>query len=190
MPDATIAIGLQEWAACCRALADGRLALAVRKGGIHERQGGLFAPEHDRFALLPTRLHQDAGRLRAPFAADADGDEPPRGTIPVAAWAEVAWVWRAGDLARVQALGEELAWTDQELEARFRYRDQPFLFVLALRTWRLPSVQAIPDLPAYAGCRSWIRLRDPVDTAGSTPALPDDVFAARLARVARILDQP
>ena len=46
--------GLQEWAVCCRALGEGRITLVVRKGGIHERGGGLFALEHQRFALLPT----------------------------------------------------------------------------------------------------------------------------------------
>jgi hypothetical protein len=191
MSASALAIGLQEWAACCRALAGGRLLLAVRKGGIHERHGGLFAPEHERFALLPTRLHQDVKRLREPFRTDLDaGDAAPTGFIGVAAWAQVHRVWKATDLDRVLALGEELAWTADELAARFRYREQPFLFVLALRVWRLPTRQDIADLPAYAGCRSWIPLRDSVDTAASIPAIADDLFATRLARVARTLDQP
>ena len=191
MPATTLAIGLQEWSACCRALGAGRLVLAVRKGGIHERQGGLFVPEHDRFALLPTRLHQDESRLRSGFGVEIDGgDESPAGVIRVTVWAEVARVWKATDLARVQALGDELAWTSAELATRFAYRDQPFLFVLALRAWRLPVPQDIPDLPAYAGCRSWIPLRDPVDLGGSTPAVTDPDFAARLARVESVLDTP
>ncbi len=191
MSPAILAVGLQEWAACCQGLGDGRLALAVRKGGIHEHQGGLFAPEHERFALLPTRLHQDARRLRPAYVGDvAAPDDAPFGMIRVMAWAEVARVWKATDLGRVLALGDELAWTEAELTTRFRYRDQPFLYVLALRVWHLPAPRDIPDLPAYAGCRSWIPLRDQVDPAGSVPALADADFAARLARIAHTLDTP
>ena len=191
MPATTLAVGLQEWAVCCRVLGSGQLMLAVRKGGIHERHGGLFAPEHDRFALLPTSLHQDASRLRSPIAAEiGSADDAPAGMIRVGLWAEVARVWKATDLARVQALGDELVWTPAELAARFAYRDQPFLYVLALRVWRLPTVQDLPDLPAYAGCRSWIPLRDPVDLSGSTPAVADADFAARLDHIARTLDTP
>lgn len=188
MSDADLVIGLQEWAACCQALAAGRLLLAVRKGGIHERGGGLFRPEHPRFALLPTALHQDARRLRPAFADDLAAPAPADGRIPVASWAEVARVWKTTDLARVQALGDELAWTADELATRFRYRDQPFLFVLALRVHRLPVPRAITDHPAYAGCRSWIPLQEGIPTAGSSPAVAEADFDRRLAAVARTLE--
>jgi hypothetical protein len=188
-PSAALAVGLQEWAVACRALGDGRLVLAVRKGGIHERGGGLFRLEHERFALLPTYLHQDAGRL-APAQAGAfaaDAVDPAPGTLRVAWWAEAARIWKSGDLARVQALGGELLWSAAELAARFRYRDQPWLYVVALRVHRLPAVQAIPDHPSYAGCRSWIPLRDPIPTVGSTPVVDEASFASRLTAIAAIL---
>jgi hypothetical protein len=188
---AALAIGLQEWAVCCRALGEGRIILVVRKGGIHERGGGLFRLEHERFALLPTHLHQDTGRLLPAYGgrylAGAGAVDP--GRIPVALWAEAARIWKVDALARVQALGEHLMWTADELAARFRYRDQPWLYVIALRVHRLPAIQDIPDLPAYAGCRSWIPLQDAITPAGSTPALDDAAFAARLAAVAAILDR-
>ena len=66
------AVALQEWAAICERLGDGRQVCIVRKGGIHERGGGIFALEHDRFALLPTYLHQDAARLRPGTAVPTD----------------------------------------------------------------------------------------------------------------------
>jgi hypothetical protein len=188
-PD-TLAVGLQEWAGLCRALLDGRLLLSVRKGGIHERHGGLFSPEHPRFALLPTHLHQAAERVQPAFRADLDQPVPAAGTIPVAGWCTVERVWKAGDLGRIQDLGGELAWTADELANRFAYRGQPFLYVLALRAWRLPAVQAIADHPSYAGCRSWIPLTEAIATAGSRPAVPDTAFAARLAAIATHLDRP
>jgi hypothetical protein len=186
---ASLAIGLQEWAVCCRALLDGRLALAVRKGGIHERGGGLFRLEHERFALLPTHLHQDPARLLPAFAGGCRPDPSP-GAIAVAGWAEATRIWKIGDLARVQALGEELAWTPAELAARFAYRDQPWLHVVALRAWRLPAPRVIPDHPSYAGCRSWVPLREPIALAGSSPALGEAAFASRLERIAAVLGVP
>src|SRR5579862_1393006 len=93
-PAPALAVALQEWAACCQALLSGRLILVVRKGGIHERQGGGFSIAHQRFALLPTHAHQRAGRLRPELAALGTGaPEPtPPGTLAVAGWAQLAGV--------------------------------------------------------------------------------------------------
>ena len=52
-------IALKEWAVVCRALADGRQSLLLRKGGIAET-GGQFQIEHSRFWLYPTYVHQQA----------------------------------------------------------------------------------------------------------------------------------
>ncbi len=181
---------LQEWAACCQALLGGQLILVVRKGGIHERPGGGFALAHQRFALLPTHAHQRAGRLRQGIAATAAAGgqgQMPSGTLAVAGWAEVAGVWQVGELPRITALGDELAFTPAELEARFRYRGEPWLYLVALRVHRLAAVQCIPDLPRYAGCVSWIELSPGIDTTASQPVLGDHAFAARLEEVGRIL---
>ena len=188
---ASLAIGLQEWAVACRALGEGRLTLVVRKGGIHERQGGLFALEHERFALLPTHLHQDAARLLPAYAGDyfaRVAADPLPGRHVVGLWAEAARIWKVTDPGRLTALGDELMWTAGELASRFRYRGQPWLFVVALRIQRLPAPVSIPDHPSYAGCRSWIPLRDAIPLAGSAPVLDDASFAARLARITATLD--
>ena len=188
---ASLAVGLQEWAVCCRALGEGRITLVVRKGGIHERGGGLFRLEHERFALLPTHLHQDSSRLLPAYGgryvAEAGVAEP--GHIPVSLWAEATRIWKVEALDRAQALGDHLMWTADEIASRFRYRDQPWLYVVALRMHRLPATQIIPDLPAYVGCRSWIPLRDAITLTGSIPVLDDAAFAARLGAVAAILER-
>ncbi len=190
--DGAIEIALQEWAAVCEALGDGRLVLTARKGGIHERGGGTFHPEHDRFLLLPTHLHQEPDRLRRSLRMDAirTSATPRPGLLTVHLWAEVAMVWRVEHLVTLQSLEPELAWTDQELESRFRYRDQPFLYVLALRIHRFPRPVIIPDDPAYGGCRSWIALKQGVPTAGSVPVLSTGTFEIRLDRIAETLRQP
>jgi len=183
-------VALQEWAVCCAALAAGRGIALVRKGGVHERHGGLFAPEHERFVLLPTWLHQDASRLATALAGDlaASATPPPAGSIPVTVWAEVARTWRVTDAERLDRLGEEGLWSAAELRRRFAYRDQPWLHVLVLRVHRLAAPRVIADHPSYAGCRSWIPLVESVDTTASLPVLADAVFAARLAALATVLD--
>ena len=185
-----LSIGLQEWAVTCTALSAGATLVIVRKGGIHERHGGLFAPEHEHFALLPTRLHQDAGRLR-PDVAEAYADQfeadPEPGVITITAWAETICAWKVTDRARLTTIADELIWSDAEIDTRFRYRDQPWLFVLALRVHRLGRVQTIPDRPAYAGCRSWIPLQDTVDLSASQPVLSDAQCAERLAALDQAL---
>lgn len=179
-PDLTI--GLHEWQTCCDALTMGRLMLTVRKGGIHERQGGLFSPEHNRFALVPTWLHQDADRLRDPESMPIR-PPPTAGQIPIPGWCAITQVWRVTELPRLLALGAELAWTEAELRARFAYRDQPFVFVLALRAWRFPTPILIADAPSYAGCRSWITLQQPVPAAPAEPAVAEGIFQQRLATI-------
>ena len=187
----TIDQALQEWAAVCEALGDGRLMLTARKGGIHE-QGGEFRPEQERFLLLPTHLHQESDRLRNSLRLDVvrTATAPRPGQITVHLWAEVAKVWRVEDLMILQSVEPELAWTNSELETRFRYRDQPWLHVLALRVFRFPVPVLIPDDPAYGGCRSWIHLKQPIPTTGSVPVLSTGTFEIRLDRIDRTLRPP
>ncbi len=183
-------VGLQEWAVCVRALREGAVCLIARKGGIHEPRGGTFAPERERFLMLPSYLHQKSERLKPRFTGAylaESADNPSLGKIPISAWADVAKVWKCDSLERIQALGDELMWTSDELAARFQYRSQPWLFLLALRAWRLPAVVDILDRPSYAGCRSWIELDDAVPTDGSTAAIADDEFAKRVERIERTL---
>lgn len=188
--DRPLSHGLQEWAVCCRALGEGRITVVVRKGGIHERGGGLFALEQQRFALMPTYLHQDATRVLPSFADGyfaAVQTDPAPGTIAITCWAEASRIWKVGELARVQALGPELLWSGDELARRFAYRDQPWLYVVALRIHRLPERVAMPDHPSYAGCRSWIPFKQPLPTSGSTPVLDDATYRDRLAGIDRVL---
>jgi hypothetical protein len=113
--------------------------------------------------------------------------DPHPGSIALDLWAQAVRIWKVDDLARVQALGGELMWNAGELATRFHYRDQPWLYVVALRIHRLPATVVIPDLPAYAGCRSWIPLASAIPAAGSLAVLDDQAFATRLAGITAIL---
>lgn len=176
-------VALAEWAAVCAALSTGETLITVRKGGIHERGGGVFAPEHRRFWLLPSFEHQRADRL-IPAVARYVAADPQPGFHALPAWADVARTWRVTDPDRLAALGDLLPFSHAETMARFLYRESPFIFVLALRVQRLALPAVIPDRPRYAGCRSWIELDDQPQPGAALPAISDEDFAAKL----KILD--
>jgi hypothetical protein len=99
--------GLQEWAVACRALGEGQLTLVIRKGGIHERGGGLFHLEHQRFAMVPTYLHQESARLGPAYAGDyfaAVAQDPQPGIIRITHWAEAVHIWRVSELVALSML--------------------------------------------------------------------------------------
>ena len=58
--------GFKEWAVICRALAIGRQALILRKGGIAEGRAG-FAFQHEEFFLFPTWFHEQLERTTLPL---------------------------------------------------------------------------------------------------------------------------
>lgn len=186
-------VALQEWSSICAALGDGRLTLLVRKGGIHERGSGLFVPEHERFALWPTHLHESPERLRwsaerqlGSSALSTKSTESTDGVISIIA--QSVQTFKVTDLSKLLTLSDELLWTDAELATRFAYRNQPHLYVLILRIFRLPAPVIIPDDPSYAGCRSWLRLKTTVPTIGAVPVLDDATFARRLSRISSVLE--
>jgi hypothetical protein len=56
-----------------------------------------------------------------------------------------------------------------------------------LRAYRLPEPVELPYSEAYAGCKSWIELEEPVSTQGSRPALPDEDFEKLAAPALEVL---
>src|SRR5437868_5081994 len=88
-------IAFKEWAVICRALAEGRQSLILRKGGIAEA-GGQFRPEHHRFWLYPTFVHEKPEGIKADavdlFRA-AEAERPPAGTLRLTHFAEVSGVY-------------------------------------------------------------------------------------------------
>ena len=79
----------KEWAAICRALAQGRQDVILRKGGIIE-PGGAFRLDHREFLLLPTFLHQapeslipEARDLLIERLAGVLARRSPAGPVPV-----------------------------------------------------------------------------------------------------------
>jgi hypothetical protein len=184
---------LKEWAVVCRALADGRQTLLIRKGGILEIRDG-FQVVHGKFWLFPTYVHQSSEDLvhsmRAEFEA-VHALPPEDGTLEIQLYARVVDETAVTSLERLRALEglHVLSWDC--VESRFRYRNRPGVHVLTLRLFRCPEPVRVPYRSWYDGCVSWVDLDEPIGTDGLVPVLPETEFEARRAEIrARLTGVP
>ena len=166
---------LKEWAVAVRALERGETALVVRKGGIREKA---FAVANRRFLLLPGYEHQRQELLKPEYRKllrgipDLTDDVPLRFT----SFAEVRGAYEISEPGSLEAIDPYHIWTPEYAESRFRWRPKKPLTVLVLRVYLLPEPVELPYSEAYAGCKSWIELEQPVPVAGARPALEDEAF--------------
>jgi len=151
---------LKEWANVIDALGRGEQIILIRKGGIADPAFGL---EADRFYLYPTYFHQ--------------GELDPRNTVEITHWCEVARVWTAGDPAPLAA---HVALPRETLDARYRFRPDQALYVIAVRAWRLAQPATVEYRDAYGGCRSWVSVDEEIDVDGSTPALSEAELKSKI----------
>jgi hypothetical protein len=166
----------KEWAVICRALAEGRQSLILRKGGIAE-PGVTFQPEHSRFWLFPTYLHQQAAGIKpeaAPLLQAAEAERPPQGVVRLTHFVDVPGVYEVRDLAAALILNHLHIWSEETVRARFAYR-RPGLYVLPARVYRARQVHEVPDTATYAGCRTWVELDQELPDDGD-PVLGDEAF--------------
>jgi hypothetical protein len=161
---------LKEWSSVIDALGGGEHILLIRKGGIADPK---FGVEAERFYLFPTYFH-------------TGGSEPPD-SVTITHWVEVVKTWRVRDLELLYALAPFTVMDRENLDIRYRFREDQALHVLAVRTWRLPQPVTIAMTPAYAGCRSWVSIDDEIDTEGSVAVLSDEGLEKKVAEVAGVL---
>jgi hypothetical protein len=177
----------KEWAAVCRALADGRQTVLLRKGGVAE-PGGAFRVEHDRFWLYPTFVHQQEAGVAPealPLLRAAVAERPAEGVVRLTHFAAVEGAYEVGDLASALALQGLHVWSPEAVRSRFAYR-RPGLLVLAVRIFAADEAHQVVETPEYAGCRSWVELADELPADGR-PVLSNEAFLAQLRLVEAIL---
>lgn len=169
-------IAFKEWAVVCQALAAGKQAILLRKGGIAE-PGAVFQLEHSRFWLFPTYVHQQAEGIQAearPLLKQAEAERPAAGVIRLTHFVEVPGVYEVRDLSAALVLAHRHIWSEETVRARFAYR-RPGLFVLPARVYKATQAHEIPATAAYAGCRSWVTLDQELPDEGE-PVLGDEAF--------------
>jgi hypothetical protein len=177
-----LGMAFKEWAVICAALARGRQALILRKGGIAE-DGGAFRPEFPEFVLFPTYFHEHRNGIKPealPLLAETEAAKPPAGALRLSHFVRVEAVAHVGTLETAMNLDALHVWTPAVVEQRFHYR-APGLFALAVRAFALPQVADTDDKLEYAGCRTWVPLAAPLSPASAEPVLSDDAFAKQMA---------
>jgi hypothetical protein len=183
-------IALKEWAVVCAALAAGRQTILLRKGGINEGPGG-FRPEHAEFWLFPTRFHQHADELTADAAMlldEVERSEPASGVVRLGLYTVVDHIDFVEDEQRLAALEELHVLAPAAVSERFAYRS-PGLHVFTVRVFRRDEPFEISDAPHFAGCHSWVDLRNKLPTSGLTPVLDDEEFRRQVGWVRERLTQ-
>ena len=167
----------KEWAVICEALAQGQQSIILRKGGVAEHEGE-FNVEQTRFWIYPTYTHQqndgisDEAKTLLPTV---QANRPAAGILRLQLWAEVTGIYRIREELPALLLSHLHCWSEEVVRKRFNYRT-PGLNLLVVRVYRSPEVHEIAELPAYAGCRSWVELTTPLSTEGSTPVLDDNSY--------------
>jgi hypothetical protein len=170
----------KEWAVVCRALAEGRQIVILRKGGIAEGPRG-FEVTDRQFFLFPTYLHQAAEGVIPEWRAAVAAADPTPGRVSISHYATVSsWV-RVRTLEKLRALRGLHVWSDAIVEERFHRWAEESVVALLVRVYALPAPALLPSLESYAGCKSWITLAEPVPLDGARPVLSDDEFERRLA---------
>lgn len=157
--DRACRVAFKEWAVICRALADGRQDVILRKGGLVDPAGG-FRPDHPEFLLMPTFVHQAPESL-VPEArhllTDIDADRPPDGHVVFRHAARVRQVNRVRRIEDLAAYRARHVWSDAVVMERFhRWADE--LHVLEVDVAPLAEPFAVPWNDSFGGCRSWVEL--------------------------------
>ncbi len=177
---------LKEWNATCRALAEGRQIILLRKGGLLD-EDGVFALEQSRFWLLPTAFHQEPHLLKkehldlldeSTFNPHLPGDD-----LNLQLFATVAKVWALQEDAEEALANMPHIWTKTYLDGRWTYKPDHPLLCVALRIYQDTQIYRIPTSPDYFGCRSWIDLPEELALSHSEPVMDDVNFSERLNEI-------
>jgi hypothetical protein len=184
-----IRFAFKEWAVICRALAEGRQALIMRKGGIAE-DGNVFRPEHPRFWLYPTYVHQQRDGVKPealPLLEASEREKPPAGIIRLTHFVEVSGAFFVDRLDVALALDKLHLWSLDTVKKRFEYRE-PGLFALAARAYRIEQPIDVPHNPEFDGCKTWVEFNEGFSTEGATPVIESRRYADFLEEIDAVLN--
>jgi hypothetical protein len=186
--ESTTTHALKEWAVAVDALEGGKTIMLLRKGGIKE-EGNRFTVAQNQILLYPTYEHQQPNLLKAEYASGVtpvtSGWHPE--TVRIGSWAEITDILLVSDESSVATLLPYHIWNEQFVSDRLRWKPRQSLFILLLRTYRLPQPQLIPYRPEYGGCRSWIDLAEPINIEGALPVLDDTVYTQQVTQIRNLL---
>lgn len=182
---------LKEWKIAIQALEQGQTILLLRKGGIRE-QGGKFKVAQDKILLYPTFEHQQPTLLKPEYANQvqlvSSGWHPQ--TVKISSFAEITDIlsWNnSQDQSLIDALMPFHIWNEIFVRDRLQFKPQQPLYILLLRTYKLPKVYEIPYDSSYGGCRSWIELQENIPLDNMIPVLTQENYDQQVSTIYNIL---
>jgi len=98
-----------------------------------------------------------------------------RGSVP-----SVVRTWSVREMEMIERLEPFVGIPRETLEARYRFRPDQALFVIAVRTFALPRPVEIDYREDYGGCRSWVSVEEEIDVDGSEPVLTEAELRAKI----------
>jgi hypothetical protein len=165
-------VALKEWATVVRALETGQQIMLLRKGGILEQSArNRFEMKHEQFLLFPTYLHQSRGELKPAIEFEPASAEPQQ--VRITAAGVVSDIIKVESRRQVDRLDDEHIWTPSLIDMRFNYKPQNPLYLVLVRAYRLHEPVIFANTPAFAGCKSWVPLDEPVAIGDALPVLDD-----------------
>ena len=177
---------LKEWDIVRDALENGSQLVLLRKGGIYEAAGE-FELENPQFILFPTYLHQNAAMLKPAYRAGLTAMAAEPREVRLGSVGVVSDIIQLSNRQQIEAIDDEHIWASRLIDMRFNYKPQNPLYLLIVRAYRLPAAVTVPNTPAYAGCKSWVPLDEPIALAGAAPALGDSAFESRRSSILKRL---
>jgi hypothetical protein len=170
-------VGFKEWALVCEALGRGEQSILVRKGGIAEGRAG-FGFRHSEFFLFPTFFHEQVEKVRGD---EVEIPERSDGQIEIRYLARLISAAHITDWEKASALAPLHILRESVVRERFDYK-QSGLHVALVRVFRLAPSWIFPDTPAYAGCRSWVKLPECPPQTRWEPVLTEQAHETVLTR--------
>ena len=161
---------LKEWSSVVAALGSGEQIILIRKGGIADPS---FGVEADRFYLYPTYFHQ--------------GESDARASVTITHWCEVVRTWTIRDAESLARLEPLVVMPPETLDARYRFRPDQVLYVIAVRTWRLAKPVEVGYREEYGGCKSWVSVDEEIDVNGSSAVLSEAELKAKIESIDALL---
>jgi len=152
--------------------------LVLRKGGIHEK-GKKFDVAHEEFFLFPTFEHQNPKDLKPegePILRKVLAAKPEPTALPIQYYCVVEESFWISEEKALELLEPFHIWSRECIQARYEWGSEKGLFGIIVRTYTYPKLLQLENLKRYGGCRSWVELESPLETASLKPVLPESTF--------------
>jgi hypothetical protein len=186
--ESTTTRAMKEWAVAIKALEQGKTIMLLRKGGIRE-DGNRFQITSDSVLLYPTYEHQQPNLLKPEYAPQvtpvASGWHPE--TVNISSFAKITDIFRVTEQKTLTDLLPHHIWNEEFATTRLKWKPKQPLYILLLRTYKLPSTSTITYQPEYGGCRSWLDLNQPISLTGIQPVLNDNNYTQQIAQISHII---